>query len=1619
MNEELELIVQRMMDAGESEEAIAEVIQTYNAPAEPAAPVKKKEATESPSTLVEDDSLLDGSTTDEETIPVSPIKDIPDQLVDQPIADLYEKYKEAGKIKPDQVQAIQQKLEAQEEGDRGFWETALAMTEGYITTGFAVPVFQYDNKEDLVRDREEKNKVDFLSELPEETVAELKSYAGEKIADLESSNLNVMAENKMLEEKGKTLVNQVKYHDQAITQLKAEGKPIPAEAVAEYQRLHKELTGLSSTYNKNFDLIENNVEDIGDFYEEVNLLKKNYGGLDYYKDMTRLTTASMMAGVGEFALSTRDRLEDKTGIAPLYDAPFTQEDVTEFRAEIARQQEYQKPAMSVTDIGSMGDFGAWLGEQVAMQLPVITTLVATGGSAGLGIIGASSAGQKIGELEDRRTEAKVTLAELEGLLETGEFSEEELNDIERTMAEARRAQDITDDEMYLAGLGTGALEVITERVTLGILSKGKRAFMAAKKAGGAKEIFKGVGRGSAAGLQEGGAEFVNAFGGNLIDVMYLNDPNVHVFDDTIDALASGTALGFGMRTAPAAVGMGAKAFMKKDKTAEIKKNSRRIADIQGEIEVNGENMGNAAKELLENKVKSLKKAVAKDMRKAFDDVSKMPKEDIQELIDLDKKANKLMQRIGELKKSNINKEMKQEFILDLKAEADAIIAKKQEILDKKHEPKQETPEVPEEDQTVLGKSGKEIFEEEGGDTSDSGLLPRPDVRLKKIAKGKYFDNINEYTVQKTKEGNWQVVTKPYKKTGKDADSGTVLTEAKTLKEATAYIAEQTGKRDALLEEATLDVGASTIFEAEGKKSKFNWKKLLGGVPIVSYVDELVFSRASKAIEDKVAEVGNRAFTGKIVINAEGKSLAKRAGAKVINSFVAHTANVANSLYKGSVRSDVEIAASRKLEGYQERAIVEARQLTQKLSALIESDKEAAKRVHQALDPEIYDETVKYEDLTENEQALFDSLRAINQATHEANFKNGFISKETFDKYDGKYIGRGYEVHEGLTEEAEREVFIDSKIFGKIYSQRQEVNQWIIDNTVNDPIYLTMNRMARTQRNIVVKEYADFVSEKYGVAEKPETGFYTQLNGKAYGKLNGKWVPNNVAEDFKGYFFNNKLLDALHQAVDMYNQTAYKQFMKRWHTVYSPLVQVGNLLSNHAFAFASGINVVQLYRELPSAYNDLKNKEGDYENILKEGLIGSNVLDKDLQLSSDFANKLSSKSKGLIGKIDKNARRAYSGSDNAMKMAAYKAQKRLGYNHEEAIQRVYEGFQNYASVGKIWDLASKLPVWGSDYVKFQGDLNRIVKNAVTKRPMTTISFLYGLSAVAGLLSRMSGEEEAEREIREDRQYIPKITTFFGDFPLVFRVGDKEVNLARYVSPYYKYDKGSEHWAERLSQYSPINLNVNEDTGTVRVVPSDVATGSIWAAFMDNKDFRNKIISDPNYNIYTGSTASTQQKLTNRVLYVLRSQIPLFSFGHDLALSAAFEEDYYGRDKSPTDILLSRIVKIQTWDSDTTKDNIVKALKGINYEEKKLKTKRSSISNKYDREIEDLETRLKAGGISQEAFKRKSESLASDFESRSAALAEKEAKVQERFNNLKDNTEALGVSFRSVLSKAKRR
>ena len=147
--------------------------------------------------------------------------------------------------------------------------------------------------------------------------------------------------------------------------------------------------------------------------------------------------------------------------------------------------------------------------------------------------------------------------------------------------------------------------------------------------------------------------------------------------------------------------------------------------------------------------------------------------------------------------------------------------------------------------------------------------------------------------------------------------------------------------------------------------------------------------------------------------------------------------------------------------------------------------------------------------------MFDALRDINDQTHELNYAMDLIPEATYQKYKDNYIGRGYEVYEKAAEDIERRNFLGSKLDINIYKQRKEIDQWKIDNTVKDPIYLTVNRMIQTQRNAAVKSYSSFISKQNKLVSDVAKPGFTKLSGPVYGDLGGKYVLNYVAEDFKG------------------------------------------------------------------------------------------------------------------------------------------------------------------------------------------------------------------------------------------------------------------------------------------------------------------------------------------------------------------------------------------------------------------------------------------------------------------------------------------------------------------------
>tara|TARA_R110002073_G_scaffold1996_3_gene14010 strand:- start:5427 stop:11744 length:6318 start_codon:yes stop_codon:yes gene_type:complete len=750
-----------------------------------------------------------------------------------------------------------------------------------------------------------------------------------------------------------------------------------------------------------------------------------------------------------------------------------------------------------------------------------------------------------------------------------------------------------------------------------------------------------------------------------------------------------------------------------------------------------------------------------------------------------------------------------------------------------------------------------------------------------------------------------------------------------------------------------------------ESSGFNIRKLFSGMPVLSYLDDVFYRNISSKLDTVVSKMVTQSIDSKYKYK------------RIIGQ-------TATNWFNGLPRTVKELARSRRLKGEQDVATVEGARLTRQLQDIIRSNPESASRVHAALDPEMYDDiSITYEDLTENEQFLYDELIDLNAQTHELNYKEGFIDKKTYDKFKGKYIARLYEEFEDpdiIKEKGWIKRALKNQITPDIYKERKAIDQWKIDNKVQDPIYLTVNRMIKTARNVAVKSYAESIANSKKASKTKKEG-YVLMEGKNYGALSGMYVPHYISEDFQGYSFTNEITDQLYNALKSYDRLQARQVLKKSHTVWNPVVQLGNLLSNFAFAFVTGANAVQVSMNFSKARKSIKTQNKVYQVLVKYGIIGSDVLTNDLRTSKgDIAGSLdkntTEKAKTIWQKLtapfikaDKYATNAYGASDDVMKIATYMSLRDAGYSETEAVEKVFDGMQNYATVGKVWDAAAKTPVFGNAYIKFQADLMRITKNAVVKRPLTTASFLGALKALSLVASALSGEDDEKKEVREERGYIPKIRLSYlglSDIPLVFKVGNKEINLARFISPYYTYHIPNEGLVSEITGFMPYSFESIEgkEMGADHISPEapDVLLGGLIQAFFQNRDFRNKAISDPYATRYKESGLTEFQKLMNKVIYIGRSTIPAASSIQDMYLSATTGEDYYGRTKSIGDVIMSQVIKIQTFENPEYEKAINSTYKNLQYEGKKIESKKKSVWSKYKSEAERYGKKVSSGKMS---------------------------------------------------------
>ena len=714
----------------------------------------------------------------------------------------------------------------------------------------------------------------------------------------------------------------------------------------------------------------------------------------------------------------------------------------------------------------------------------------------------------------------------------------------------------------------------------------------------------------------------------------------------------------------------------------------------------------------------------------------------------------------------------------------------------------------------------------------------------------------------------------------------------------------------------------------GKKVTTPKVKITGNVPtreevaatLDTKINDLMESTAGYKTETPLV-TGSKGASGytRLLRNVQGKiETGIEKGLASQNSLIRTASSVLHGFFKELGTSPQRTQANLSLKGKLSTARSQPYDVMQSLYDALGPKAETSKaRIDAVLDPAASKIKVTYNNLTPTEKAVYSLIRQTFDLVHDMSYANGDISPSTYKKNLGNYSARLYTQYE-IPPEINK--FINQsfkKINTDIYRSKGNINQWKIDNKLNDPIYAAGKRLSQVESNRAIRQYTDFIaSQSHLVSQVERKGFTKLSDSPAYGKLSGKYIVNSAAEELKGFFFANEGLNKLYDVFKIYDRLPPRQLYKKILTVFNPTTNVGNITSDNVFGFLVGVDPITLNYNLARLKANPKEFKQYVNYLTDRGIVGTDITRTDFVSKIGSIDELGGVTKSnLLEKGSAKVQGFYGGTDDAYKVAALKSLIDKGYNLEEATRLVSDGFQNYASVGKFYDVASKVPIVGQPFIKFQGDLIRIVKNAAVNRPLHLITFLATLKAISLLASKASGETDEQRVARENRFGANKIPGL--DISLQWQTPIGEINVARYISPFYTTNLNESATTQALNKLLPGVPEIARDKtgkldipGTIALNANDPLLAPLVQLAVD-RDFRNKFISDPKASPYFGSDLPTEEQLKNRVIWLARAYTPpQINSLIDVRSAAMGQPNMYGQQQTvPQAIARVAGVKIQ--------------------------------------------------------------------------------------------------------------
>ena len=546
-------------------------------------------------------------------------------------------------------------------------------------------------------------------------------------------------------------------------------------------------------------------------------------------------------------------------------------------------------------------------------------------------------------------------------------------------------------------------------------------------------------------------------------------------------------------------------------------------------------------------------------------------------------------------------------------------------------------------------------------------------------------------------------------------------------------------------------------------------------------------------------------------------------------------------------------------------------------------------------------------LTPEELAYKGKIDELKNAFTEGNVSRGLISPE---QANAEWFKRAYSIFDFASEkdntykEAINQMFSATKNKKQFLGRKKDITQDIVDSAIQDPSYLMAKKSAESHAAWAINDYANYLSRNGITSDVPRPGFMQLPNNKLYGEAAGKYVPQNVLEDFTGFQSNFAVMNSVNDFLNWYDRNPLRRGKKMILTVLNPAVRAGNRISNVIFAQLNGINPLTFTKNFAQVKALRESRDPIFIEAVRQGLVGNDLM------RGDFAAKVASYTgeKNGVKKVLDWAKRSYSNADDDAKIAAFKSHVDRGYDFDTAAQLVQRGFQDSKSVGYFYDTAAKIPLVGNAFVRFAGDASRILVNSVIDNPLTvagTIATVYGLG---NALSRASGETAEEKKVRESRFGAPKLP--FTNISLEFQTPIGAVNVARFLPFYELNDVGSP-----VTRFLPFSGNPLDPKNW-----SDPLLGQA-AQLLKDKDFRGKSIKDPENTGQFLDRLSTRQENINRAKFAIPQNIPLGREALSIYQAAIGQPDIYGKERNlPQALARAGGIKIEQFGSKQVQEQL---------------------------------------------------------------------------------------------------